>query len=192
MKTLFLDRDGVINPLIETKEGDISPQSVQEFEFFPKAKEALRLAKENGYQIVIYTNQPDVGKGWRKLDEKRLEEINHVLQENGVDKVYACTHGPLGGKENKHYRENGEIVTCDCRKPQPGMIKRAAEDLEIDFSRSYAVGDSETDLEAARRYEEKHSVEFAGKYKIGSKTEEGDRTFDNIYLAIKYILGDKV
>lgn len=191
MKTLFLDRDGVINPLLEKEVGKISPQSTEEFEFFPKVEEALKLAKENGYRIVVYTNQPDVGKEWRDLNEERLEEINQVLRKNGADRVYTCTHGPLGGKENKYYREGGEIVTCDCRKPQPGMIEEAASDLEIDFTHSYAVGDSESDLEAAMRYEGKQDVNFAGKYKIGSETEVGDRTFDNIYQVIKYILGDK-
>lgn len=190
--TLLLDRDGVINPLLETSEGKVSPQNVDEFEFLPGAEKAIQKAVESGFRVIVFTNQPDVGKEWRELDEDRLEEMNEVLRQAGVEAVYSCIHGPLGGREDKHYMENGEIVVCDCRKPQSGLIERALEDYEIDFENSYVVGDNETDLEAAEKYEEKHEESFAGKYRIGEKTGVGDRTFDNICSTIHFIAGDKV
>lgn len=188
MKTLFLDRDGVINSLIEKDGEKVSPQRLEEFRFLPKVKEALELAKENGFQIIVFTNQPDVQKDWRELDREALEKMNDVLRENGVDKIYACTHGPYGGKRESFYRNNGDIVTCDCRKPQIGMIEKSQEALEIDFDNSWVIGDSETDIEAALRYEQQYGVQFAGRYKIGMDTQRGDLEFESLYKAIQHIL----
>lgn len=188
MKTLLLDRDGVLNPLLDTEDGKISPQSVHEFEFYSGAEKALKIAIEAGYRILVFTNQPDVGKDWRPLNKDRLEDINSLLKEKGVEKVYACTHGPRGGRENSYYRENGDIVVCNCRKPRPGLIERAADDYGVDFSNSYVIGDNVSDLEAARNFEEGRGVEFGGKFLLGSEDPVADRSFDNIYTAVKYIV----
>lgn len=192
MKAIFLDRDGVINPLIETSEGKVSPQNIEEFKLFEGVKKKLREAKEAGFTLIIFTNQPDVQKPWRELNEEKLEEINDFITDIGVEAVYACIHGPLGGKKDKHYRENGEIVVCDCRKPQPGLIEKASDDFNIDLSSSYVIGDSYKDLEAASRFEKKHREDFKAKFSVGKGLENADRTVDNVNTAInKIIEGDQ-
>ncbi len=189
MKTLFLDRDGVINPLVEVEDRRISPQDIGQFRFYPKVKRALEASKENGYRIIVFTNQPDVGKDWRFLDRAKLNEMNFLLKENNVDEVYACTHGPIGNSSNYHYGED-EITVCNCRKPQPGLIEKAAEDFDITFSESFVVGDNVSDLEAAKNYEQKHGANFRGKFIIGKETGLANRTFDNLYSTINYITGE--
>jgi len=189
--TLLIDRDGVLNPFLETSEGKISPQNVEEFEFLPGAKKSLQKAEEEGFQIIVFTNQPDVGKNWRELDKKKLEQINQILKERGVDAVYSCNHGPLREeKDETYYAEDGEIIVCDCRKPQSGLIENIFQDYEISVEESYVVGDSEVDLKAAENYEKDHEVSFAGKFRIGEDTEIGHQTFDNLNDIIKYIAGD--
>lgn len=187
MKTIFLDRDGVINPLLKDEDGKVSPQNLEEFKFFPKAKSVIEKAKDAGFQIIVLTNQPDVGKDWRELDTDRLEKMNRVLRNTGVNSIYACTHGPLGGKENSYYSEDGEILVCDCRKPQSGLLRQAARDFEIDFSKSYIIGDSVSDIKMANNYELEQEVCFKGKYGVGD-VENADRTFDNLYSTMQYIL----
>lgn len=188
MKTVFLDRDGVINPLLEREGRKVSPQSVEDFEFLPGAREAIEEANRQGFRVVVLTNQPDVGKAWRELDEEELEKMNQELLEAGVDSVYACTHGPKGdSEEERYYREEDEIVVCDCRKPQPGLLERAAEDLDIDFPSSYVIGDSKKDIKAAERFEEGHGVRFAGKFAVG-ELGNADRSFDNLKETISHVV----
>lgn len=188
MKTVFLDRDGVINPLLDREGRVISPQSAREFEFLPGAREAIREAKDAGFQVVVFTNQPDVGKDWRELDGEELEEMNRELRQAGVDAVYACTHGPMGDSEERSYREDGEIVTCDCRKPQPGLMEQAVEGLEVDVGKSYVVGDSRKDIESARRFEQETGESFAGKLGIGLPSAEA--SFDNLQATIDHVVED--
>lgn len=190
MKSIFLDRDGVINPLIEISKGEISPQDIEDFKLYEGVRKKLKEAKKAGFTVIIFTNQPDVQKSWRKLDEERLENINNFLTDIGAEAVYACNHGPLGGKKNKHYRENGEIMVCDCRKPQPGLIEKAYKDFDIDFSSSYVIGDSHEDLEAASRFEKKHDENFKAKFSVGKDLENADRTVDNVNIAINKIIED--
>ena len=188
MKAILLDRDGVINPLIDTSEGKISPQNIEEFKLFDGVKNKLKEAKRAGFALIIFTNQPDVQKTWRELNEENIKDINEFILDIGIDAVYACTHGPIGDKENNHYRENGKIMVCDCRKPQPGLIEKVSEDFTIDFSRSYVIGDSCKDLEAASRFEEKHEANFKAKFSVGKDLENADRTVDNVNTAINKII----
>ncbi|MFB6190609.1 MAG: D-glycero-alpha-D-manno-heptose-1,7-bisphosphate 7-phosphatase [Candidatus Nanohaloarchaea archaeon] len=188
-ETVFLDRDGVINPLVETEAGEVSPQSIEEFKFFSGVPDAIERLKDEGYRVIVFTNQPDVSKDWRPLDETELEKMNRKLREAGVDAVYACIHGPMGdSEEERSYSEDGEIVVCDCRKPQPGLLEEAAWDFEVDVSSSYVVGDSEKDLEAARRFEEETGSRFAGRLEIGVSRGIGDAAFGDLEAAVEYIL----
>lgn len=190
MKAIFLDRDGVINPLIEKAGEKISPQNIDDFKLYDGVRKKVGEAKKAGFIIIIFTNQPDVQKSWRELNEEKLGGINEFIKGIGVDAVYACTHGPLGGKENKHYSKNGEIIVCGCRKPQPGVIERALEDFNIDFSSSYVIGDSYKDLEAASRFEKKYGVNFKTKFSVGKHLENADRTVDNVNIGINKIIED--
>jgi D-glycero-D-manno-heptose 1,7-bisphosphate phosphatase len=135
VKTVFLDRDGVINR--KPPDGDYV-KSWEEFEFLPKAPEALRLLKEAGMRIIIITNQRGIARGL--MTERDLEEIHkRMLAElarlqASVDAIYYCPH---------------EEGVCDCRKPRVGLFRQAQQDFpDIDFSNSAVIGDSLKDMEA--------------------------------------------
>lgn len=119
---------------------------VEQVEILPRAAAALRLLAERGLKVAVVTNQSAVGRGL--LTEADLEKIHRELLRRlaadgaAVDGVYYCPHHPteaLGG-----YR-----VACACRKPETGMARRAAADLDLDLGRSYVVGDQATDMALA-------------------------------------------
>jgi D-glycero-D-manno-heptose 1,7-bisphosphate phosphatase len=133
LTTAFLDRDGTIN--VKAPEGDYV-KSWDEFEFLPGAAEAVRALREAGLRVVIVTNQRGIALG--RMTEDDLAEIHsRMLEQTGpVDALYHCPH------------DEGE---CDCRKPQPGMLLRAAAEVPgVDLARAVIVGDSESDMEAGR------------------------------------------
>lgn len=129
---IFLDRDGTLNEAV----GFVNHES--RFRLFPYTVEAVRAIRDEGYLAVIVTNQSGIGRGL--FDESVMHRIHENfrarLREAGgeIDGVYFCPHAPSSG--------------CECRKPRPGMLLRAASELEIDLARSWIVGDSYTDLEA--------------------------------------------
>ncbi len=131
-KTIFLDRDGVINKKAPAHE---YVTSVEEFEFLDGSLSAIRKLGDSEYNIVIVTNQRGISRGKMSnkdlvnIHEKMLEEI--VSFGGSVDEIYHCPHG---------YNE------CDCRKPLPGMINKAREKFDIDLEESWMVGDSESDI----------------------------------------------
>ena len=132
---LFLDRDGVI---IENRMDYV--KSLGEVEFIPGALRALAQVAQHGGRIVIVTNQSAIGRGL--LTQVTLEAIHthlleHITTSGGrIDGIYICPHHP---DDN-----------CDCRKPAPGLLLRAARELGIDLSASVLIGDNITDVLAAR------------------------------------------
>ena len=134
-KAVFLDRDGVINRVVVRDKKPYPPDSVQELEILPDVPEALHLLKENGFLLIVVTNQPDVGRGTQKRET--VEKIHSFLKNQlPLDDIYVCWHG-----------QDGE---CDCRKPLPGMLFQAAEKYGIDLSQSFLVGDRWKDIEAGK------------------------------------------
>ena len=139
---VFLDRDGV---LIEDVDRVTSEDQIQVIEGAP---EALRTLADAGYRLVVVTNQPIVARGL--ATEEQVARINEAvadrLSERGgarIEGAYYCPHHPHGYVAE--YR-----AVCDCRKPRPGLILRAARELDIDTSRSWMVGDRVTDIVAGR------------------------------------------
>jgi len=139
---LFLDRDGV---LIEEVEYLAHPKQV---ELIPGAAESVRTANLAGWRVVIVSNQSGVARGL--FPETILADIHcritqqlHEQADAVVDRFYYCPHHLTAGRG--HYR-----IDCDCRKPKPGMLLLAAEELAIDLSRSWMIGDRHTDLQAGR------------------------------------------
>ena len=132
---VFLDRDGVI---IENRSDYV--KSWEEVRFLPGALEALRRLNRTEYALVLVTNQSAIGRGIISLD--RAMEINRRViaeieaQGGRIDASYVCPHRPDEG--------------CNCRKPAPGMLLRAAKELELDLAHSYAIGDAVSDIEAAQ------------------------------------------
>lgn len=147
-RAVFLDRDGVLNPLVRRGPGLFdSPYCLEEFQLFPWVGEALRTIKELGYLTVVTSNQPGVAKGYCTPDF--LETLNQKMQAQlepfdvQLDAIYYCYHHPEGVVEP--YRG-----VCDCRKPEPGMLRRAAQELGVNLSGSFMVGDSPKDIAAGR------------------------------------------
>ena len=142
-KAIFLDRDGTINKYV----GFL--RNIDDFELIDGVAEAIRKINESGYLAVVVTNQPVVARGEVSFEE--LEEIHNkmetLLGKEGayLDAIYYCPHHPHKGYEG----ERPELkIDCDCRKPKPGMLLKAAADFNIDLSRSWMVGDGENDIKA--------------------------------------------
>src|SRR5260370_33367957 len=135
-RAVFLDRDGVL-----TREKPDYVKTPEELEILPGIEAPLREIQKRGFRIVIITNQSVVGRGLTTHQEmsKINEKLRIELARMGcdIDGIYYCPHRPGDG--------------CNCRKPEPGLILKAANDLGIDTSTSYMIGDKEIDLEAARR-----------------------------------------
>lgn len=142
-KAIFLDRDGTIN----IYKGFL--RHVEDFELIPGIAEAIKKINASGYLCIVVTNQPVIARGEVTVDEldiihKKLEtELG--LKGAYIDGLYYCPHHP-------HKGYDGEVpelkIECECRKPKPGMLLKAAEDFNIDLSKSYMVGDSENDIKA--------------------------------------------
>lgn len=139
-RALFLDRDGVLIP-------DTGyPSNPAEIKLTPGAPEALRRLRDAGYALVLVSNQAGVARGYFSL-ERMLEVHRHVeflLGLGGVELDLACycPHHPTAGEGQ--YR-----LDCACRKPRPGMLLAGARALQLDLTRSWMVGDKESDVEAA-------------------------------------------
>jgi D-glycero-D-manno-heptose 1,7-bisphosphate phosphatase len=133
---VFLDRDGVINRAF-MRDGILHPPaSLQDLEILPDVPEALRTLKAYGYSLIVVTNQPDVARG--TASRELIGRIHERLQNDfDLDAILTCFHD--------------DADQCDCRKPLPGLLLRAARDLDIDLSSSFMVGDRWRDVEAGKR-----------------------------------------
>lgn len=142
-KAIFLDRDGTINKYV----GFL--RNIDDFELMDGVAEAIRKINESGYLAIVVTNQPVIARGEVSFEE--LEEIHNkmetLLGKEGayLDAIYYCPHHPHKGYEG----ERPELkIDCECRKPKPGMLLKAAADFNIDLSQSWMVGDGENDIKA--------------------------------------------
>ena len=136
MRAIFLDRDGVI---CENRTDHV--KSWQEFQFLPEAKRSLVALSQLDLPIIVVTNQALINRGMapasvvEDIHERMVAEI--MASGGRIDRVIYCPHRP----EDK----------CACRKPEPGMLLQAADEMNIDLANSYFVGDAATDLLAARK-----------------------------------------
>jgi D-glycero-D-manno-heptose 1,7-bisphosphate phosphatase len=130
---VFLDRDGVI-VIPQFRDGrGFAPRRLEELRVYPDAAPSLQRLKACGFLLVVATNQPDVGRGL--VPRADVDAMHNVLQRDlPLDEIKACFHT--------------EADNCDCRKPKPGMILKAASELGIDLARSFMVGDRRSDIEA--------------------------------------------
>ena len=142
-KAIFLDRDGTINKYV----GFL--RKIDEMELLPGVPEAIKEINKSGYLAIVVTNQPVIARGEVSFSE--LENIHNkmetLLGKEGayIEGIYFCPHHPHKGYE-------GEVVElkidCNCRKPKPGLLLKAAEDFNIDLEKSYMIGDSDSDVQA--------------------------------------------
>lgn len=136
---VFLDKDGT---LIENVPCNVDPALLA---FTHGAVGALQRLARAGYALFVVTNQPGVSFGLfdRAALDRALQALLSMLKEHGIELegIYACTHRPA----------SHGVVPCGCRKPQPGMLQRAADEHDIDLARSWMVGDILDDVQAGRR-----------------------------------------
>jgi D-glycero-D-manno-heptose 1,7-bisphosphate phosphatase len=131
-----LDRDGVLNKLVERDGVRASPRRLTDFHLLPDARALVRSLRERGLLVFVITNQPDVARGY--LDPADLAEMSAILSRRlAVDDIMVCPHD--------------DADRCHCRKPKPGMLLALAEKWGVDLSGSFFVGDSWKDVEAGRR-----------------------------------------
>ena len=129
----FLDRDGTLNWPAQPGRYICDPADLH---LFAGAADAVKRLRQHGYACVVVSNQRGVSLG--HLTEDRLKEVDSRLRELvPLDGSYYCTHGLETG--------------CACRKPRPGLLVRAADELGLDLARSVMIGDSQTDLDAGHR-----------------------------------------
>ena len=133
MSTIFLDRDGVIN---ENRPDYV--KSWSEFHFLPGSREAIARLTQAGHRIVVCTNQAGVARGSMSIET--VHEIHHRM----VDSI-----SEMGGRiEKVHFCPHGKEEDCACRKPRPGMLLQARDELGIDMHDAVFIGDSMTDIRA--------------------------------------------
>jgi D-glycero-D-manno-heptose 1,7-bisphosphate phosphatase len=146
---VFLDRDGVLNDLeYNPDEGRIgSPLSAKQLRVFRYAGESVMRIKDLGFKAILVSNQPGVAK--RQLTYSEFEKMNRMVRDGlakhgcTLDAEYYCLHHP--DALVKKYR-----LDCDCRKPKPGLLLRAARENGVDLAKSFFVGDALVDVKAGR------------------------------------------
>ena len=144
-KAVFLDRDGTINKYV----GFL--RDIDEFELLDGVADAIKKINASGYLAIVVTNQPVIARGEVSFEE--LERIHNkmetLLGKKGayLDAIYFCPHHPHKGYEG----ERPELkFDCNCRKPKPGMLLKAAQDFNIDLAQSWMIGDGENDIRAGQ------------------------------------------
>lgn len=142
-KAIFLDRDGVINKYV----GFLT--NIDDFKLNNGVSDAIKIINQSGYLAIVISNQPVIARG--ELTENQLAEIHNkmetLLGNAGayLDAIYYCPHHPDKGYEG----EVAELkIECNCRKPKIGLFEKAAEEYNIDLSKSYMVGDDKRDIDA--------------------------------------------
>ena len=185
MKTVFLDRDGVIN---RNPPDNGYVCNWADFTFIPNALEAIRYLTQNGYHIFLATNQAGIGKGIfteQQLTEIHLQMRTEIETAGGhIHKIYYCPHHP--------------DAECECRKPKPGMLLRAAHEHNINVSNTFFIGDSITDIQAAHSARvlpilvlTGHGRDSYNRY-INSdstaKTGKPNKIFTNLYTASRWLI----
>lgn len=171
-KAVFVDRDGTI---IAEKGYLADPAGV---EILLYALEGIKFLKEAGFKIIVITNQSGVGRGYFTLKElKRVNNyVSKIFKENNakIDGFYFCPHTP---KDN-----------CGCRKPKPGMIKRAQKDFDIDLKKSYVIGDSLKDIQLGQSNEMPAILIMTGYGEKTKKLIKPDFIAKNLFEAANWIL----
>jgi len=142
---IFIDRDGVM-----CQDMDTSPRA-KDLKMLPKVIQAIKLINDSDYLCVVVTNQPMIAKGFVTLEEIELTHKTMEAQLGNeacyVDRIYYCPHHP----EKGYIGEVSKLkIDCDCRKPKPGMLFKAASDLNIDLKESWMVGDRDVDMIAGK------------------------------------------
>jgi D-glycero-D-manno-heptose 1,7-bisphosphate phosphatase len=184
-RAVFIDRDGTISEEV----GYVN--HVSRYKVFPFAAEAVRALREAGWLAILVTNQAGVARGY--FAEELIGEVHKALAaelERGgarLDAVYYCPHHPSVGEPP--YR-----LDCDCRKPNPGLLKRAAGEFGLDLSRCWMVGDRYSDVVLARNAGVRSAFVLTGygrgewEYQSEGWERRPDLVAENLLEAVKKIV----
>lgn len=175
-KAVFLDRDGTINKYV----GFL--RNIDDFELIPGVAEAIRKINSSGFLAIVVTNQPVIARGEVTVPELQLihNKMETLLGAEGayLDAIYYCPHHPHKGYE-------GEVpelkIDCECRKPKPGLLIKAAKDFNINLEDSWMIGDGENDVKAGKAAGCKTGL-------IGTEEYGQDMTVSSLLQAVEKIL----
>ena len=171
IKTIFLDRDGVINQDINYL------YKIEDFVFIDGIFEFCKYIHSLGYKIIIITNQSGISRGYysEKEYKKLTEWMINKFKNNNIDilDVFFCPHGP---KSN-----------CDCRKPKPGMLLEAKVKYGINMKNSWMIGDKETDIQAANNAGIGNTILLKSGHEINQKSSKAKFILDSINDSKKVI-----
>ena len=173
-RAVFLDSDGVLNRALTRDGKPYPPTTMEEFEILPGVVQACARLKQAGFLLVVTTNQPDVGRG--TLTQSTVESLHeHMRRHIALDRVEVCYHPGQGASD------------CDCRKPKPGMLLRAAAMLAIDLKQSWMIGDRWRDIDAGHAagcrtilidYAYAEALRQAPDHRVNSLSEAADIILD--------------
>ena len=183
-RAVFIDRDGTISEEV----GYINHPS--RFRVFPYAAAAIKHLNDAGWLAIVVTNQAGVARGYFSEDMIQTVHGEMIMElENGgarLDAVYYCAHHPSVGEPPYRF-------DCDCRKPKPGLISRAARDFDIDLAGSWMVGDRYSDVELARNAGVQSMFVLSGygrgewEHQRSTWTEQPDLVAENLLEAVRVI-----
>ena len=132
---VFFDRDGVLNELVQRDGGWYSPRSIDQFNIIKSSKNVINKLKEMGFLIIVVSNQPDISRG--DINTAELDKMTNALfSKLKIDDIFYCPH------------DDSDL--CICRKPSPGLLIKASDKWNIDLEKSYMIGDTWKDAEAAK------------------------------------------
>jgi len=187
-RAVFIDRDGTISEEV----GYVNHPS--RYRVFPYSAEAVRLLNNGNYLAILVTNPAGVARGY--FAEEMIGVVHnvltHELEQGGarLDAIYYCPHHPSVG--DAPYR-----LDCECRKPRPGLIRRAVEEFDIDAAQSWIIGDRYGDIELARNAGVRSAFVLSGygrgewEHQRQSWKFEPDIVADDLLDAVKMILAGR-
>jgi D-glycero-D-manno-heptose 1,7-bisphosphate phosphatase len=187
-RAVFIDRDGTISEEV----GYINHPS--RFRLFDYAPSAIKHLNENNWLAILVTNQAGVARGY--FSEDMIKTVHSAMStelgNNGakLDAIYYCAHHPSVGEPPYRF-------DCDCRKPKPGLISRAADDFEIDVNKSWMVGDRYSDIELARNAGLKSAFVLSGygrgewEHQRMNWSQQPDLVAENLLEAVSIIVSGK-
>jgi D-glycero-D-manno-heptose 1,7-bisphosphate phosphatase len=168
--------------MVDGPQGLDSPRTVEEFKLLPGVSAGVRKLNELGLPVLVVSNQPGVAKG--KFSAANLEAMTHRMEEALRDEranlqgIYYCMHHPDAVVAD--YR-----VSCDCRKPRPGLLVQAAKDMGLDLARSYMVGDQARDVIAGKSVG--CTTFLIGAGRLEAKPDEADHMCGDLNAAVRLI-----
>ncbi|HYA14662.1 MAG TPA: HAD family hydrolase [Syntrophales bacterium] len=190
-EAVFLDRDGTINEEVGYLD------SIDKLKIFANTVEAIKMVNESGMKAVVITNQSGIARGYfsEEFVKKIHARIQKTLKAKGafIDAFYYCPHHPEGVGI---YQQS-----CECRKPEAGLLIAASQDMDIDLTRSYVVGDMVKDIQMAIKVEAKgilvktgYGLDVIQKDLKSSLAENYQPSYiaEDILDAVKWIMNDRM